>query len=516
MKNPFSFIIIHSFWNTLKRMVKKPGMLIYLIFLVGIFVTMIVSGGNSPLSQTFGNRAELVAGANILFTIIFVLNAKAGFDKGGSIFSMPDVNLMFVAPLKNQSILYYGMIRQAKVSLIAGLFILFQYSWMHTRYGINAAELIILMLFFGMALFAGQFLAMVLCSYLANNENKRNILSKFFYLIIFVYAVATVFNLFINRTNWLNSTVSFINQYGSWFPISGWISGLYGSIIGTIAPLKGVLFFIFYVLSVWLMAFLMKHGTTDYYEDVLQTTERNWSALSAQKAGRVAEIAPEKIKKGNIGFSNGVGASVFYYKQCIESRRTSFFSFSKMDLIFFGLIAVFTFFMRNESEGLYAAFGFAVYMQVFSVSLGRLSRELEKPFIYLIPEKPFTKLIYGSLENIRNQLIFSFGLAVLFFIVYHLNVLGFFRLWYAFFSFAMIFISVSVLMQRFFGAMASKGLTMFLLIVCVLLLSAPGIVLSIIISSIPAFIVMGTVNLLISILVCFLCRKVLDKAEINN
>lgn len=46
-----------------------------------------------------------------------------------------------------------------------------------------------------------------------------------------------------------------------------------------------------------------------------------------------------------------------------------------------------------RSAGLLTLFGLSVYLQIFSTGQNRLSRELGKPFLYLVPEPAFAKLL---------------------------------------------------------------------------------------------------------------------------
>lgn len=43
--------------------------------------------------------------------------------------------------------------------------------------------------------------------------------------------------------------------------------------------------------------------------------------------------------------------------------------------------------------GIIPVFALAVYLQLFTAGQSRINRELYKPFVYLVPEPPFAKLL---------------------------------------------------------------------------------------------------------------------------
>ena len=136
----------------------------------------------------------------------------------------------------------------------------------------------------------------------------------------------------------------------------------------------------------------------DYYEDVLRTAEISHSAITAQKEGRVADSAPANVKVGKVGLGGGWGASAVYYKHRVEDRRARRFVLSPTSLVFAAIVIGFAFFMREN--GALPVFLMAVYMQMFAEALSRFGRELTKPYIYLIPESSFAKLLAALRQSV--------------------------------------------------------------------------------------------------------------------
>ena len=101
----------------------------------------------------FRDPAELAAMATALYIVMFLLTTQNGFSRGGSIFTMSDVNLVFPAPFRPSRVLFYGLFRQINTSLLLGLVILFQYGWLRSTYGISPIVLCYLFLGYVAAVF---------------------------------------------------------------------------------------------------------------------------------------------------------------------------------------------------------------------------------------------------------------------------------------------------------------------------------------------------------------------------
>jgi hypothetical protein len=314
------------------------------------------------------------------------------------------------------------------------------------------------------------------------------------------------------------------------------VHGIYGQGFGTIIVAM-ILFVASTFLSTLLSFFIYRSrigGTReDYYESVLAATEVSHSAVVAQKEGRTAEIIPQNIKLGKTGFAGGSGASAFYYKHLIENRRGH-----KLILNVWSLAAiigslVFAFVMTRMGDApedttalLVGVFTFATYLQLFSVALGRLSFELAKPYIYLVPEGSFTKLLHCLRETIPSALIDAAAVGAGLGIILGLDPLMTVLLAVARLSFAMVFTAANIAVARIWGGEASKVVVMLLYLVVIIVMLIPALAAAIVFTAvIPISFLSGgqtvmfflaVLNIPVSLIVFYLCRKMLDFAELNN
>jgi hypothetical protein len=209
---------------------------------------------------------------------------------------------------------------------------------------------------------------------------------------------------------------------------------------------------------------------------------------------------------------------VFFYKHQLERRRSRVLLLDTMTLIWAASCIVFAIFLHGE--GIVPVFAFATYMQFFATSTGRWIRELTKPYVYMIPEKPFRKLIGLCGESIMQAGFEAALVMIPVGLITGASPVVIAGSIVARFSFALLFMSGYIVVERLFGQMVSKVLIMFVLLISMALMALPGIIIGIIVgtsfSVLAAFAVMTLWNTGAAALAAFLCRDILDYAELNN
>jgi hypothetical protein len=179
---------------------------------------------------------------------------------------------------------------------------------------------------------------------------------------------------------------------------------------------------------------------------------------------------------------------------------------------------VFSLLMRS----IYAVFAMATYMQIFTVMLGRFNRELTKPYIYLVPEPPLKRLLWSLAELLPS----SFVEALVIFVPVGLILdLGFFDILLcvlARLSFAFLFTAGNIVVERLWGGVTSRMLVVLLYFAAASLLAAPGIVLAVWLTGVLGesvavlLLALTAANIPASLLALFLCRNMLEYAELNQ
>ncbi len=521
MGGALSYLLAARLKNQLKSLVKSPGKMAYIAGIAAILLLTAFTAGRGD--GTVRDIRELTAGIFVLYAFVFVLIAKNGFSRGASMFRMPDVNFVFPAPIGPQRVLFYGLFQQLGTSLLIGVFLLFQFAWLHNVYGIEYGAVVALLIGYGITVFCAQLTAMAIYSFTNANERRQRRVKTVFYGLIFVYIAVLLFYLLEGRAQILGSLVDTLNGTAfRLFPVAGWTANIVnGAIVQQLFwPLVGAALCAAYIAGVVVAIIKAK---PDYYEDVLSSTERTEETLEAKRQGRVGEVAIRKVKNGKTGIGRGDGASTFYYKHLLENKRSRVFLLSPQMIIFALLIIVISFFMQEG--GLAAVFIFATYMLLFSVAFGRFQKELLKPYVYLVPEPPFKKLIACIREGFAGYVVEAAIVFIPIGFIMGLTPLETLLCILARVSYAFLFVAANIVVGRVFGTLTSKMITLLAYFMAVVALSLPGIIAASALLQAHALLVSanGTmllsimaVNIPVALLALYLCRNMLEYTELNN
>ena len=513
--------------NNLKALLKSPGRLILVLFMAALLVMLFFTSGSSAVPMPTGAREQLYALALLFYAVIFLIGSFRGFASGASFFSMADVNLLFAAPISQRRILLYGLVRQMGVALFMALMLFYQYGWLHNSFGISMGDMVVLLLGYGASVFCSQLTAMVIYSLTSCSERARRWLRWGIYLLC-VWAVGYLaLGALAQPEDMLGGAVAAANTV--WlrlFPVAGWLgAAVAGALQGALLPLVlGVVACGLYAAA---LLWLLNRVHADFYEDVLQAAEVSLSAVTARKEGRVEDAPPQKIKLGNTGIGRGEGSGVFLYKHLLEDRRSRFLLLDRVSLLFAAITIGFAFFTRDA--GPVPTLCFSVYLMLFSMASGRWVREMLLPYIYLIPEPSFLKLVGLMRESVLRAVLESVVIFVPAGLILGLGPVGILACILARFGFSLLLMAGNVLIERVLGSLQSKTLILLVYFLILFLLCIPGVVLGVLggvlltASGLPSHLSTAAAialtlpwNLLVSAVILFFCRDMLDCAELNN
>lgn len=524
MNNPLVYVLLTRFKNKLLSIIKKPGQVIFIVVLAALLVFSVFSGNQAVMTSFVRPFDELLSICLILFGVSYVLTAFSGISKGASMFSMSDVNLIFSSPVKPIPALVYGLIQQMGTSLLLGFFILFQYSTIHNIYGVSFDFLIAVFLLYAVASFCGQLTAMVIYI-LTSSDDKKRTNAKYSFIGVVGLAIAGVFLYALSLENGdmlENIVVSASTFPVMLFPVIGWakmiLTGLFaGESINVLYVVLGSALTVVYVL---VMVILVKVKQTDYYEDVLKATEVSFSAITAKKEGKLVEAVPQNVKVGKTGIGAGEGSDVFYHKHRLESRRAKAFVFDVQTLVYMGVTCLFSFIFKNE--GILPILIISIYLQMFSVALGRWVKELIMPYVYLIPEKPMKKLLNclkESFVKISAEAVVLFVIVGLIMQLEPTEILGCILVRI---SCGVLFTGTNLFCERFFGGISLKAISLILYFLFSMIFALPAIITAFILYQFTytdiwlIYVISAIVNTFAGVLTLFVSRNVLQYAELNN
>ncbi len=516
---PFLYLITRKAKNSLKEFIRKPSRILFLLFFSAILVfSFYTSAVSTPDSSILRDKTELYAIVFALYTYAFYMTAKNGFINGASMFSMADVNLMFTAPLKEKSVLTFGLLQQLSKSLTLGIFILYQSSLVNNIYGLPTASLFAVIIGYGAVVFTGQMTATLIYALTCSDYEKIKKGKTVFYGIFAFFIVILLYNTYTSGMNLESLVYASREKIMYLFPVSGFISfTVQGVIEGELKYLiPGVSLFLLLCI---LFYFILSKIKGDFYEDVLKATQVSHSAITARKEGKAAENSPIKTRTGKTGIGKGYGASAITYKHKKENKRSNPFLLSPVSYFMAGFSLVYCLMFSGENLALFVI---NVYTMSMTVCIGRWAKEFTYPYVYLIPESNFRKLLCLLRADIPVLFLESMLCFIPLVILGSCGIIEGAAMTVARFTFGLLFIGVNLILQRFTGDSEKKVFSVMIYFILAAVFSLPAVTVGILtgtafpFNSEISYISMAILNTAVSLLLIFICRNVLEYAEYNN
>ncbi|MDV3428666.1 MAG: putative ABC exporter domain-containing protein, partial [Bacillota bacterium] len=294
--------------NYFKRIRKKPLKLIapgfILLWLVFMFIP---KKDNNKIPSS--SPEIFVSIFLVIITGVFIYSIYKGTKSADSKFGMDDVNLVFTAPIRPQTVMIYGLIKKIAVELFASVYILFQLPNILRSYKISSFRLflIIVSLFVFQFIFCNIIELLVFAVCTKHNELRAIIRNSIRFIILFSAAFLGLFIFKTGIEKGLN-TMGYFLTYNSWFkflPAVGWMREI------CIQTLLGInlsyyIYFLLIILSSMLLLYITYQLDIDFYEEMLTSAENN-DIISRAKNG-------ENISRNN------QGKSLFKARRNVELR----------------------------------------------------------------------------------------------------------------------------------------------------------------------------------------------------
>jgi hypothetical protein len=420
------YITLMSFKNYVIETLHKPVWLIFTLFVILIVAAAVAVQFVEPPNMTdLADRSILNAIVLAVITFFSAAIILGSFKHGSAIFTMGDVNFAFVSPIEPKTILVYGMIRLAKNSLFASVFVLFQGAIISDAFGYGFDAVLIIMLAMTLAMTASQTLSLLIYSF-TNMSQKRKTAVKLVLAALFLPLLISLSIAFLQTGGNIDINAHLIqNPAMMWIPVIGWCTAgvtwlLAGNLLGWLFLGLNLL------LCVGMIVFITKTNP-DYYEDTLVATETLFEQRRAIAEGQINaadSVITRKIKVDEGGLGKGQGASVFFFKHIRESFRANRLGLWGVSSIVIVLVAIafaaFMYFQAKDSDsldfslGFVLLLGFMMYMLVIFIGQGRGLKEMFMHFLYMTPESSFKKIIWSNLEVVFKTLgeaVLMFGIA---------------------------------------------------------------------------------------------------------
>lgn len=398
--------------NRIRRALYKPGTYIYIVCIV-LYLFMIGSAIASGIKFLKGiglNTPVTFAAFYSMLLLYLTPSGYASYAKHKGLIYIPaDVQFVFSAPVSPKKILVYAYLKNIPVSVLFGA--------AATVIGIIWFQIPLWqgLLFFGVTEIADHVMqaALIICLY--GNERFTERTTKMFgrilYLVLGALVAVTVYYLYVNGLH-ISTLIEYLSS--PWLqlvPLIGWqIAAMRLVLVGPefITVLGSCLYAASFAVFV-ILALKMK-CTGEYFEDAMTFADDYQKALDRKKKGDTTIVGKKtKLRRATIRYQ-GTGARAVFYRQLLEYKKCRFFIFGWRTLcsLVVGCGAAVLLWMGKLSiTGVgryYAVPGIIAYLGFILSSIGgKWEKELENPYIFLIPDTPLKKLWYATvLDHIRS------------------------------------------------------------------------------------------------------------------
>ncbi|MCD8119997.1 MAG: putative ABC exporter domain-containing protein [Lachnospiraceae bacterium] len=358
-----------------------------------------------------------------LVLFLFLLWAvDKGQQNGAEIFTMADVNLLFAAPLKPQSLLMFRVILHMGAVIVGSFYLIFQIPNLVLNIGITAGGVCVIICAYLIALVTVQLVRVCSYTFFATHSALRRYVSPATKLLAAaVFLLCGLTFLTCGRDLFRAMDLLFGSGWSNCIPVIGFLKAavMYG-VDGSF--LRSVLFLALSVLFLALVAVVTWRMKADFYEDAFTGAARQQEALAeiAPASGgstvavtnvAVTEEQRKKLQKkreaaearaSRKAFAKGLGANVFFFKAIhLRNRNARLGIFTDTASFYLFLMVIVSLFVRLLAESdSFIAPGVIVCICVYFRTYGNpIASELSEPYLYMVPESAYSKVAFSFLAG---------------------------------------------------------------------------------------------------------------------
>ena len=343
------------------------------------------------------------SGVFLLIIIALLWGIYGGSQKGSDFFQMADVNLLFTAPMKPQSVLFFRLTFQMAALMLGSLYILFQIPNLVLNLGLGFYGVVAIIIGWMFLLLLKQLMSVLSYTITATHEKLKRYIIPFMILVgIIVAGVAGIGYLAFDRSITAVMDNIFAAEWSRWIPIVGWYKGMIMCAVnGEIV--NSLIYMAFLIAGMAVMFYLIWQIKADFYEDAMSGAEKRETILQDAKEGRQTAVEKKrsaKLKK-NTGMK-GQGAEMFFTKELYIRHRTAklgqitttmFWYFAIGLLMSYVTVKVFE---LDTFTGAGCVIAFVLFFRTYG---NPIAQETSINWLFLVPESPYKKIFYAMMAG---------------------------------------------------------------------------------------------------------------------
>ncbi len=350
---------------------------------------------------------ELGLGGIVL--LLLVWKAFASDKSGCVIFQQADVNLLFAAPMKPQSVLLFRLMTQIGATAALSIYLGFQIPNAVVNMGLSIWVCIALIFAWVLLVIFGQLLQILLYTVGSTHPKIKARIRPVTIGILAVAAASFVLYWRVSGQAPFDAALAFFNAPVSrLIPVWGWLKGfcMY-AIEGNL--LLAITFFLLNATTIAALVWIIWHIRADFYEDAMAKSEETAALQAATAEGTAAPRKKDRSDKLlRDGFSHGRGANVYFFKSLYNRFRFAHFRVltktSETYLIAALAVSLLLHFVIGTSDLTAVALTLAGF--AFFRSLGNpIMQDTSTDSFVMVPESPWAKVLWSMLGGSLNCLL---------------------------------------------------------------------------------------------------------------
>lgn len=351
---------------------------------------------DDAFSQEFWNKC-IEAGSEILFLVFLLWGMYAGTKKGSDIFLMADVNLLFTAPLKAQTVLMFRLTFQMVAALLGSVYLVFQIPNLIVNIGLSVYAVIAIMLAWFFLLLFQKLFSVLAYTVTATYEGLKPYVMPFILalsavILLVTGAVYAASGKSVERT----LDILYASRWSRMIPMIGWYKGMIVTAVEG-KMFASCLYLLLLSAGMGIMIVLIWKIKADFYEDAMAGAQTREDLMNAAKEGRNASAKKHTKERKTTGELSGVGANVFFSKEMYNRRRFAKGGFLTNTMLTYIAIGVLVplFCIKALEIRTFLPAGFLLAGFVFFRNYGNpIAMETSRNWLFLVPDSPYKKVFF--------------------------------------------------------------------------------------------------------------------------
>lgn len=503
----------------IRNLYSKPGSAIFItllfLFYGALFIISFLNRQQQPATAgMFTTHTAIMIGLGIIFFMTFLILIQ----KRKALFLEGDAYYLFSGPFNRSQIMRFLMLQSVVGSLLGSLFSIIMMVFVGQA---DFSLIFWLLAFIAFALINYFFTILYHYVYLLSIQNIRYKRIPLFVLIALIFIVVAIFMVPLSqhRYDFAAAGVSFINSSIFYaVPFFGWAKLLLLAYLNHdyIWMLLGMLLL---VIANGLLYIAVSRYKGDFVEKAMQDAQEFTAVYKEIRAGKRSSFKDKKIHQVHLNFKRG--AAAIYSKNMLLMRKTnSFITISDILIIaiYFAITMIFK-----------LSFGFFVYLIAFwlfsVVQRADFMQDMKNYQIYLIPDKPFKKLLYVMMPIFLKLNVQVFVIILISKVGFALRMQSAIQYYILFVGYLCVFLSGTVLSMRIMKSRSSRLIENLVQMLLILVTAIPSLIVTVLLiisgisiqfDSFVIAIVSFVMNILISFAILYGCRSMMNGREISS